>query len=137
MKFQLPQDGYLANLYYEPAVRREIWRVFHNDGRVEAYDGSVWWTVCVFSQEQVASAKQAVLDSGLPMTSDLINPGHFDTAELTYFWKLDGTSDGGVEWKSVTNRCYPIERHPVFIALDRRTDELEAAAGAEWAALFD
>ena len=52
----------------------------------------------------------------------------YDTAAVTYAWSLDD------ERGSVTNWVYPACIHPAFDALEIKLDDLEAEAGAEWAA---
>jgi hypothetical protein len=125
----LPDASYLATWYVDPHHQLETRRVFYEDGRVEAFDGQEWWTVCRFSAEQVERAKEAIRGSGLMTATDLVAEGIADTAVLTYAWRLDGQSG------RVANRVYPARSHPVLAALDRRLDELEAEAGAEWSHL--
>ena len=125
-----PPDGsYLASRYYDPHRRREVRRVYMDDGRVEAFDGDEWWTVCTFSPDQVERAKQAIRESGLLRASDVRDPDAYDVAHLTYTWRLNG------EAGSVTSWSYPVATVPAFEAVDERLDALEAEAGAEWSRL--
>jgi hypothetical protein len=125
----LPAGSYHASHYYDPQERRDVWRVFYEDGRVEAFDGDEWWTVCTFMPDQVARAKEAIRTSGLPEASDLHADDVHDAARLTYAWRLGG------ETGSVTNSAYPAETIAEFDALDEQLDALEAEAGAEWSTL--
>jgi hypothetical protein len=124
-----PEGAYVSSRYYDPQRRREVWRVFHEDGRVEAFDGDEWWTVCTFTPEQVERAKQAIRESGLLDAEDVRAPDAHDVARLTYAWRLDG------ETGSVTSCSYPAVNVPAFEALDERLDAIEAEAGAEWSRL--
>lgn len=126
-----PKNSYLSSRYYDPKRRLEVLRVFYEDGRVKAFDGREWWTVCRFTEKQVERAKTAVRNSGLFTASDLKRDGIHDTALVTYYWNIDNASG------RVTNWIYPAERHPVFIHLDEKLDALEAEAGAEWRRLMD
>jgi hypothetical protein len=129
MSDALPGGAYLASRFRDPHRQREVRRVFHEDGRVTAFDGSEWWTVCTFTPDQVARAKEAVRSSGLTDAQDLADEDAHDVAAVTYAWRLDGESG------AVTNWAYPARQHPVFEALDERLDALEAEAGAEWSTL--
>jgi hypothetical protein len=124
-----PPGSYLASHYHDPHRKRDVWRVFYEDGRVEAFDGDEWWTVCTFSPDQVARAKEAIGRSGLPAAEDLRADDVHDAARLSYAWRLDGTEG------SVTNFAYPAETHAEFLALDEELDKLETEAGAEWSKL--
>lgn len=118
-------DSYLASDYYDPHRRLHTRRVYYEDGRVAAFNGREWRTVCQFAPAQVEQAKAAIRASGLLTAADLEAPADlYDTAALTYTWRLDGGQG------QVTNRAYPALTHPVFAALDERLDALEAAAGA-------
>ena len=125
----LPEGSYLASLFRDPHRQREVRRVFHEDGRVMAFDGEEWWQVCTFTPEQVERAKEAVRSSGLPEAEDVRVEQAYDVAQVTYAWKL------GDESGEVTNWAYPARQHPVFEALDERLDALETEAGAEWSKL--
>jgi hypothetical protein len=124
-----PAGSYLASHYHDPHRRRDVWRVFYEDGRVDAFDGDEWWTVCTFSPDQVARAKEAVRGSGLLEAGDLAAGDVHDAARLTYAWRLDG------EPGSVTNSAYPAETQAEMLALDEALDALETEAGAEWSKL--
>ncbi len=125
----LPEQAYLGSRFRDPHRRRETKRVFHEDGRVQAFDGSDWWDVCTFTPEQVERAKEAIRSTGLPEAEDLQEPGAYDVAQVTYAWRL------GDESGEVTNWAYPARQHPVFDALDAELDALEKEAGAEWSKL--
>jgi hypothetical protein len=124
-----PEGSYLASRYHDPHRRRDVWRVFYEDGRVEAFDGDEWWTVCTFAPDQVARAKDAIRRSGLLEAGDLEAEDAHDVARLTYSWRL------GDEAGSVTNSAYPAVTQPEMLALDEELDALEAEAGAEWSRL--
>lgn len=121
----LPEGSYLASHYQDKRRQFETRRVYYEDGRVEAYDGREWWTVCRFSRAQVSRAKEAIRVAGLLTASDLKAEGIHDTASLTYAWRLDGQSG------SVTNWAYPARTHPVFDLLEEQLDLLEVEAGAK------
>lgn len=112
--------AYLATRYREPRI--ETRRIYFNDGRVEAFDGTEWWRVCDLAPEQVRQAQAAIRASGLMHATDLPAGDMRDTAALTYAWALDG--QGG----RVTNYAYPAVKHPAFEALDRVLDALVEAA---------
>jgi hypothetical protein len=124
-----PEGSYLASRYYDPHRRREVWRVYNEDGRVEAFDGEAWWTVCTFSFDQVERAKRAIRESGLLDAADVREADAYDVAYLTYAWRLDGVTG------SVTSWSYPAATVPAFGAVDERLDALETEAGAEWSRL--
>jgi hypothetical protein len=127
MRTQLLPDGsYFATRYLDPHQQLETRRVFYEDGRVEAFDGREWWMVCHFSADQVNRAKEAIRASGLLAAGDLTAKGVYDTAVLTYGWRL------AEEAGRVTNWAYPAYSHPTFEALNARLDALEAEAGAKW-----
>ena len=126
---EAPEGSYLASRFHDPHRSRDVWRVYYEDGRVEAFDGEEWWTVCTFTPEQVAGAKEAVRRSGLLAASDVRLDGAYDVASVSYAWRLDG------ETGSVTNWAYPARKHPVFEALDEQLDALEVQAGADWGRL--
>jgi hypothetical protein len=113
---------YLASHYQDKRRGFETWRVYYDDGRVEAYDGQAWWTVCRFSESQIDQAKAAIQASGLLSASDLTAANIHDTASLTYTWRWAGQSG------SVTNWAYPARTHPVFETLEAQLDSLEAEA---------
>lgn len=119
----LPQNSYLASHYRDQRRKFETRRVYYEDGRVEAFDGQEWWTVCRFSAAQVAQAKEAIRASGLLSAVDLTAEGIHDTAALTYAWNLDGKQ------ASVTNWAYPARSHPAFEALEQRLNVLEDECG--------
>lgn len=125
----LPEGSYLASLFRDPHRQRETRRVFYEDGRVMAFDGTEWWPVCTFTPEQVERAKEAIRSSGLTEAQDLRDDQAFDVAQVTYAWRLDD------EHGEVTNWAYPARQHPVFDALDQQLDALETEAGAEWSTL--
>lgn len=118
----LPQGSYLASRYHDRRRHLETRRVYYEDGRVEAYDGQEWWTVCRFSEAQVAQAKAAIQASGLLTASDLTADGVHDAASLTYAWCLES------EVGQVTNWAYPARTHPAFAALEAQLDTLEEEA---------
>jgi hypothetical protein len=122
----LPAGSYLATHYIDRRNQLETWRVYYEDGRVEAFDGRQWWPVCHFSVDQVRRAKEAIQATGLLAAADLTAEGIDDTATLTYGWRLAEATG------HVTNWAYPARSHPVFEALNARLDALEAEAGAEW-----
>jgi hypothetical protein len=119
-----PEGSYLASRYRDSRRGLETRRLYHEDGRVDAFDGREWWTVCHFSPDQVGRAKDAIRESGLLTASDMTAEGFHDTATLTYSWQLDG------QHGSVTNRAYPARDHPAFVALEERLNALEDEAGA-------
>lgn len=121
----LPAGSYLASYYQDKRRQLETRRVYYEDGRVEAYDGREWWTVCHFSEAQMAQAKAAIRASGLLMASDMTAKGTHDTAALTYAWQLDKQTG------QVTNWAYPARSHSAFTALGAQLDTLEEEAGAE------
>lgn len=121
----LPQDSYLASRYQDRRRRLETRRVYYEDGRVEAYDGQEWWTVCRFSAAQIIQAKEAIQASGLPTAADLTDEQVYDAASLTYAWRF------GEQTGQVTNWAYPARAHPAFKALEAQLDTLEAEAGAD------
>lgn len=123
MDKMLPKGSYLASHYQDERRQLETRRVYYKDGRVEAYDGREWWTVCRFSKAQVERAKAAIRASGLLTAADLTAQGTHDTATLTYAWRLDNKTG------QVTNWVYPARSHPVFITLEDQLDALEAEAG--------
>jgi len=125
MDKMLPAGSYLASHYQDKRRKLETRRVYYEDGRVEAYDGREWWTVCRFSEAQVAQAKEVIRASGLLTATDLTAKGTYDTAALTYAWRLDQ------ETGQVTNWAYPARSQPAFTALEEQLDDLEAEAGAE------
>jgi len=127
----LPDGSYLASLFRDPHREREVRRVYYEDGRVMAFDGTQWWQVCTFTPEQVGRAKEAVRRSGLPEAQDISDEQAFDVAQVTYAWQL-GDESGQVTSGQVTNWAYPARQHPVFEALDEQLDVLETEAGAEW-----
>lgn len=117
-------DSYLARDYADPRMGQHTRRLYHLDGRVAAFDGREWWTVCTFTPEQVEQAKAAIRASGLLAAGDLPAPrGLYDTADLTYTWRLDGREG------RITNHAYPALVHPAFAALEARLNALEDAAG--------
>ncbi len=119
-----PEGSYLASRYRDVRRRLETRRVYYEDGRVDAFDGRDWWTVCHFSPDQVVRAKDMIRESGLLTAPDMTAEGFHDTATMTYTWQLDG------QHGSVTNRAYPARDHPAFVALEERLDALEVEAGA-------
>jgi hypothetical protein len=120
-----PEDAYLASHYQDQRRQFETQRVYYEDGRVEAFDGREWWRVCQFSAAQVAQAKAAIQASGLLSASDVTAEDVYDTAVLTYAWRLEG------QHGAVTNWAYPARSHPAFTELEEQLDRLEAEAGAE------
>lgn len=129
MNALLPEGSYLASLFRDPHRQRETRRIFYEDGRVTAFDGTEWWPVCTFTPEHVERAKEAIRSSGLAEAQDLRDDQAFDVAQVTYAWRL------GDESGEVTNWAYPARQHPVFDALDQQLDALETEAGAEWSTL--
>lgn len=121
MSADLPGGAYLATHYRDARRGVETRRVYYEDGRVEAFDGKEWWTVCTLAAAQVAAVKQAVSGSGILQAADLHAPAIRDTARLTYAWRLAGGSG------SVTNYAYPAQKHPAMAAIDRLVDPIVSA----------
>jgi hypothetical protein len=118
-------DAYLTRAYVDPTTNTRTRRVWSADGRVAAFDGREWWTVCTFTAAQVAQAKAAIRASGLLTAADLAAPANLhDAADLTYTWRLDGRTG------QVTNHAYPALAHPAFAALEERLNALEDEATA-------
>jgi len=122
VKAVVPEGSYLASTYRDSRRDFETRRVYYEDGRVEAFDGQEWWTVCHFSQDQINQTKEAIRQSGLLSASDLGAEGIHDTASLTYAWRLD-KAEG-----QVTNWAYPARSHPNIKALETTLDDLENQA---------
>ena len=120
MTITLPEGSYLASLYQDKRRNFETRRVYYEDGRVEAFDGKEWWTVCRFSNDQVTQAKTLAVE--LTKAQDLRSEGIYDTASLTYAWRVNDTTG------QVTNWAYPAKRHPIIKALETSLNELEAQA---------
>ena len=120
----LPEGSYLASFYRDGRRNFETRRVYYEDGRVAAFDGTEWWTVCHFSEAQVAQAKEAIRTGDLMTASDLEAGGVHDTARLTYAWRVDN------EEGQVTNWAYPARRHPAITGLEANLDDLESRASA-------
>ena len=114
----VPAGAYFATHYNDARSHVETRRVYYDDGRVEAFDGKEWWTVCRLSEAQVDAAKQAVRDSGLTQAADLTAGQIKDTARLTYAWRIEK------ETGSVTNYAYPAKKHPAMSAFDRVIDPI-------------
>lgn len=121
----MPESAYLAWHYYDWRTKAESWYVYYEDGRIEAHDGRTWWSVCQFSPEQVAAAKAAIQSSGLIGAEDWRDPAAYDTARVTYHWRLDDQSG------EVTNWAYPASEHPAVEALESIIEPLEEEAGCE------
>lgn len=122
-----PRDerAYLTREYVDPAGGRQTRRVWTDDGRVAAFDGREWWTVCTLTAAQVARAKAAIRAAGLPTAADLAAPSDLhDAADLTYRWRLDGRTG------AVTNHAYPALIHPNFVALEECLNTLEDEASS-------
>ena len=115
----LPAGSYLMSEYHDGHRRLEIRTVYYDDGRVELSDAEGTMTVCVFTPEQVARAKDAIRASGLLSASDLSAEGVHDSATFTYLWKLDGQSG------SVTNAAYPTRQHTAFKILEEQLNAIE------------
>lgn len=115
---------YLERIYHDRRSQTETRRAYFHDGRVEAFDGQEWWTVCRLSEEQVHRALTAMREGGLTSASDLTGSHVYDTAALTFQWWLDGQQG------QVTNWLYPAETHPVFERIRQVLDDLESEAGA-------
>lgn len=116
----LPPHAYLATLYHDWRNNVLTRRVFYTDGRVEAFDGQDWWTVCEFLPEEVRLAQQAILNSGLPEAKDLEAGEIHDTAVLTYAWRLMGREG------MIRNYAYPALDHPAFELLETELEKLYA-----------
>ena len=119
----LPIDAYLATYYSDEKNNLITRRVYYNDGRVEAFDGKEWWTVCQFTPLEKDLAMKAVLKSGLMRAKDLTQEDVHDTAILTFAWRLPG-SEG-----LVSNFAYPAIDHPVFDKLESELEKLETQEG--------
>jgi hypothetical protein len=118
----VPAEAYLATHYEDIRAKVETRRVYYNDGRVEAFDGKEWWSICQLAAAQVIVVKQAIRDSGIMHAADQGTGNIKDTAALTYAWHI-GSNKG-----SVTNFAYPAKKHPAMVALDRVIDPLVEAA---------
>lgn len=119
----LPAGAYLAWRYVDAHRAIDRRQVYYDDGRVEAVDNDERWLLCRLAPDQVAAAKAAIADSGLPAAADVTAEGAHDTAPVTYAWRLDG--DEG----QVTNAGYPAVGHPEIARLDAALADLEEAAG--------
>ena len=126
----LPAGAYLAWRYVD--ARRGIDRrqVYYDDGRVEAHEGDSVSQSFHFSPEQVQAAMAAVIDSGLPTSTDTSGAGVHDPAPISYAWRIEG--DEG----SVTNAGYPATKLAAIERLEAALAELEEAAGY-WPLLAD
>ncbi len=117
-EYQLPANAYLATCYVDERNSVVTRRVYYDNGLVEAFDGKDWWTVCNFSPAQVNKARQAILKSGLTQASDLFIEDVYDTALLTYAWRLN-EKEGEVK-----NFAFPAQDHPVFEKLEAILEKL-------------
>ena len=126
----LPPGAYLAWRYVD--ARRAIDRrqIYYEDGRIDALEGRESWELCRFTYPQVAAAKAAITESGLPTSIDVPATGTHDTALVTYQWRLDGVEG------CVSNAGYPALQHNAMDRLDAKLAELEEAAGG-WPLLSD
>lgn len=115
----MPAQAYLATHYEDVRRAFETWRVYYENGQVMAFDGQVWWQVCLFSPAEVAKAKQIIRQSGLLTATDLEQGAIWDTARLSYSWRLPESAG------TITNHAYPARQHPVFILLNEQLDQLE------------
>jgi hypothetical protein len=115
----LPQDAYLATIYYDWRNKIVTRRVYYNDGRVEAFDGKEWWFVCQFNSAKIEKARTAILQSGLTTAADLSATDIHDAAILRFTWRI-GDKEG-----IVTNWAYPAVDHPVFEKLEEELEKLE------------
>src|SRR5688572_18691787 len=104
----LPAEAYLATCYLDPRNKVLTRRVYYENGQVEAFDGKEWWTVCRFSPAQISQARQAILKSGLTKANNLSDNEVYDTAVLTYAWRLNDQEG------EVKNFAYPARDHPAF-----------------------
>jgi hypothetical protein len=115
---------YLERIYNDWRSQVETRRAYYQDGRVEAFDGQEWWSVCRLTSDQVQQAQAVMRASGLLSATDLTASDVHDTAALTFLWWLDD------EHGQVTNWVYPAHTHPVFERIREVLDELESDAGA-------
>jgi hypothetical protein len=114
----LPLDAYLATCYQDWRNKVVTRRIYYNNGRVEAFDGNAWWTVCRFSPLQTELAKKAIRKSGLAEAENLTAADVYDTAVLAYAWRLD-EKEG-----LVNNFAYPALDHPAFELLEAELEKL-------------
>ena len=120
----LPPDAFFGTRYYDQSRDFITRRIYYTNGRVEAFDGKQWWTVCRLMSLQIELAKQAVVESGLRDAKDLTASGVYDAAMLTFAWRLSNQSG------MVTNWVYPALDHPVFEKLEEELDKLENMANS-------
>jgi hypothetical protein len=119
----LPDGAYLAWRYVDGHRGVDRAQVYWDDGRVEAIEDERVEAVCRFDPAQVATARQAILDSGLAEAVDRGRGDGHDTAAVTYWWRV------GVRRGSIVNAAYPVEQPPEIDRLEARLAELEEAAG--------
>jgi hypothetical protein len=114
----IPAGAFLATHYHDARSRVETRRIYHDNGKVEAFDGKEWWTVAQLKAPQVAAVKKAIQESGMMDANDLHANDIKDTAVLTYAWHIAGKSG------SISNYAYPAKKHPAMTALDRIVDPI-------------
>jgi hypothetical protein len=115
----LPSDAFFGTRYYDQSRNFVTRRIYYSNGRVEAFDGEKWWTVCRLISFQIELAKQAIVKSGLSDAKDLTASGVYDAAVLSFAWRFSNQSG------MVTNWVYPALDHPVFEKLEEELDKLE------------
>ena len=119
----LPDGAYLAWRYVDGHRRVDRAQVYWDDGLVEAVDGGRREEICRFSGEDVEAARRAIVESGLPEAADQAGDDAFDTATLTYWWRVNGESG------ALVNTAYPAERPGELDRLEARLADLEEKAG--------
>jgi hypothetical protein len=115
----LPADAFFATRYVDGQRNFVTRRIYYNNGNVEAWDGKEWWTVCKLTPQKINKAMEAITMSGIMTAEDLSDASIYDTAVLTYCWRVQGNVG------MVSNWIYPAREHPVFEILDQELDKLE------------
>ena len=115
----LPEGAFFATRYYDQSRSFMTRRVYYSNGLVEAWDGKEWWTVCKLTPQKINKALEAIAMSGIMTAEDLSDASLYDTAVLTYSWRVKGAEG------MVSNWIYPAREHPIFEIIDQELDKLE------------
>lgn len=118
----LPEDAYLSVYYRDGQRSRQHITIYYDDGRVFFDNGIEARDLCHFNADELQKARQILHDCGVADAGDLSPVSAYDTAQVTWRWRL-GDKSG-----SIHNPSYPAARHAVMDCAQEQLYELELAS---------
>jgi hypothetical protein len=122
MNNPLPPGAFLSIHYDDRRRNFSTWRVYYEDGHVDIFDGKSWWQPPRLTGDEIAQVKQMLDTCGIFAASNVTGEGIYDTAPITWRWRIDGQQG------ELVNAAYPAQVHPAMDCVMNFLLELEDKA---------